>query len=78
MCFADVHPHFPQRYNAALTSYPCNKVHLLSLPSWRYNMHEFADVAEKASVRPVECAGVNAHGQGGALLVTGTVLTLSK
>jgi hypothetical protein len=41
-------------------------------------MREFADVAEKASVRPVECAGVNVHGQGGALLVTGTVLTLSK
>jgi hypothetical protein len=41
-------------------------------------MHGFASlsVAEKASIGPVECAEVNAHGQGGALLVTGTVPTL--
>jgi len=41
-------------------------------------VREFAGVAENASVGPVECVEVDAQGQGGALLVAGTVPTLAE
>lgn len=62
-------PHFPY-----VTTQPLPHTPVIVVT----NVREFAGVAENAGVGPVEYVEADAHGQGGALLVAGTVLTLAE